>query len=358
MQRVGRWAVGVALAGALGCDPGPSGGGEGSTAATAGASQGPARTVDPGDPVAAGDRNGGGPALAEVATTGAPSRVAGAAVIAATDPGADAAAPGDPGGATGPGPLVAADPMTAGATTPYWTGNQPNLQAPPAAPGPLAAITGPSAGELAELMAGIHRKMSHDDGEGCLADLERARQIDAKLMATMGILEAQCLMLVGQCQRGKRMVADYYKDQTNMTEERAVITAESIGSMRCRGGDMSARDQLLGALFELSDGAYMNPRTAKFCAERIATIRRLGPKVKPQGPDDTQVSGGLQALFYTGAACLARAGDCDGAFRAFWHDFPKEGLAAIQDPAMAREVVESAFRSGIERCKDAKLPLK
>jgi hypothetical protein len=136
-----------------------------------------------------------------------------------------------------------------------------------------------------------------------------------------------------------------------MTPERAMVTAESLGSMRCRAGDSTDRDRLLTAFFDLSDAAYVNKRDPAYCKARVATIRELLPRVPPRDSDDTQISGGGQALFYTAAACYARAGDCKAAYRVYRELFPATGLSAITDAAMREKVVRDSFDSSIERCK-------
>src|SRR5690606_2808514 len=115
----------------------------------------------------------------------------------------------------------------------------------------------------------------------------------------MATVRGRCEVLVGECQTGKKRIADWYVKETAATPARAAIMAESMASMRCRGGDSTERDRLLRAIYELSDGAYVNARKPAFCEERIKTIRTLGPKVPPRDIDDTQISGGQQALFYT-----------------------------------------------------------
>jgi hypothetical protein len=205
--------------------------------------------------------------------------------------------------------------------------------------------------DLSELVADATRKMMHDDGAGCLADLDLVAALDLKLDARLAVTRGQCEMLVGKCQTGKDRVARWYETETNMHPERAAITAESLASMRCRDGDSSDRDRLLRAFFELQQGAYMHPFPPQKCAEHLATARALIPKVKPRDVDDGQLRGGAQALFHTAAQCFAKAGDCKTAYATYRDLFPPEGLKAIADPAMREKVVREAFDSSIERCK-------
>lgn len=210
-------------------------------------------------------------------------------------------------------------------------------------------------GDLADLAASANRKMMHGDGEGCLDDMQKMRALDAKLESRMAVLRGQCEMLIGRCQEGKARISAWYVREQAMSKAFADKTAESIGSMRCRGGNSTDRDRLLVALQDLSDGAYMNPRSVEYCQQRIDLVKELGPKVKPRGPEDTQVTGGQQALFHTGAMCLARAGDCAAAYRTYRELFPGHGLDQIQDPAMRTQVIKDAFDSGVVLC-EGKVP--
>ncbi len=216
---------------------------------------------------------------------------------------------------------------------------------------PLAPPVVPVAGNVGDLVASANRKMMHDDGKGCLADLDAVAALDPKMNERLAISRGQCEMLIGKCQEGKKRIARWYELESALTPGRAEIQAEQLGAMRCRGGNSTDRDQLLRAFFELSDGAYMNKRSSKWCAERVSIIRRLLPKVPPRDVDDTQISGGGQALFHTAAACHARAENCKAAFSIYRDLFPKTGLAAIKDAAQREKIVRDSFDSSIERCK-------
>lgn len=205
------------------------------------------------------------------------------------------------------------------------------------------------AAEVGDLVAAATRKTNFGDGVGCLRDLDRVAQLDPKMDARLAVSRGQCEMLVGRCQEGKQRVAKWYESETNMHPERAAAVAESLGSMRCRDGDSSERDQLLRAYFELSDGAYMNKKTPAECNAVIAVARRLIPRVKPQGPEDGQISGGAQALFHTAATCLGRAGDCKAAFNIYSELYP--AMPTLTDQSMRAKIVRDSFDSSITHCK-------
>jgi hypothetical protein len=211
------------------------------------------------------------------------------------------------------------------------------------------AAQGAQSAEVGELVASATRKTNFGDGVGCLHDLDRVAQLDPKLDARMAVSRGQCEMLVGRCQEGKQRVAKWYETETNMHPERAMVTAEALGGMRCRGGNSSERDQLLRAYFELSDGAYVNKKTVAECFASIATARTLIPRVKPQGPEDGQIAGGAQALFHTAATCLGRAGDCKAAFKIYGELYP--AMPTVTDAAVREKIVRDSFNTSVVHCK-------
>ena len=221
----------------------------------------------------------------------------------------------------------------------------------PAATAPVPVQAKDPSQEVGELVASAVRKMNHDDGAGCLLDLDRIDALDPQQGARQAAIRGQCEMLVGRCQEGKQRLARYYEAESNMHPERAQITAEAIGSMRCRDGDSSDRDRLMRAFFQLSDGAYVNKTTPETCKAALAEARRLIPLVKTRGPDDTQISGGAQALFHTAASCFARAGDCDLAWSTYNELFPRVGTEQSPEAAaMMPQVVREAYDSSVLFC--------
>lgn len=205
-------------------------------------------------------------------------------------------------------------------------------------------------GDLAELSAAANRKMMHGDGQGCLEDLGRIKAAAPKFEARLVMTRAQCMMLVGECQAGKQLVQDYYVREMAMGPGFAAKTAENVAAMRCEGGDSSERDRLLAAYRDLNDAAYLNERDPDYCEQRIAIISELAPKVEPRDVEDTQITGGRQALFHTGAMCFARAGDCPAARAHYREFFPAETLEAI-DPALRDKTVRESFDASVELCK-------
>lgn len=207
-------------------------------------------------------------------------------------------------------------------------------------------------GDDAAFLESASRKMHHHDGKGCLEDLAR---VSAKPAVTRGtqLMRAQCGMLVGRCQAGKKVLADYYVAQTNMSVARAEQTAERMGAIYCRGGDSTPRDRLLRAQQELQNGAYLDPRTD--CEANVQLIRKLAPKVSPRDEEDTAVTAIPKSLYHMGASCHARAGDCKAAWRTFRENYPQEVLAKVA-PDVRDQIVRSNFGSLVQKCKDLAPP--
>lgn len=245
-----------------------------------------------------------------------------------------------------------------GSDTPVVAGSPVGSNMPAVAGGPVQPV--PSMGpDVGELVTTATRKLMHDDGAGCLADLDKVAAIDAKLDGRLAATRGQCEMLIGRCQVGKERIARWYQVEAGMQADRAMITAEQIGSMRCREGDSSDRDRLLRAYFDLSDGAYMNKRSGEFCTAALATARELIPRVKPRAADDGQVTGGAQALFHTAAQCFARAGDCKRAWTTYSTLFPQTATtseAAAMMPGVIREAYDTSILFCGAKQMDAPIP--
>ena len=213
----------------------------------------------------------------------------------------------------------------------------------------------PQTAEIGELVASATRKMNFDDGKGCLADLDKIHAMDPKFDARLAVTRGMCEMLTGRCQEGKQRVAKWYQEETNMHPERAMSTAESLASMRCREGNSTDRDRLLRAYFDLSDGAYMNKKTPADCKAALEVARALIPKVKPQGPEDSQIRDSPRALFHTAATCFGRAGDCKTALTVYREFYPS--LDTVKDQATRDKIVQDSFDSSIAHCApQAKTP--
>ena len=56
-------------------------------------------------------------------------------------------------------------------------------------------------------------------------------------------------------------------------------------------------------------------------------------------------------FYHTAASCLARAGDCRGAWEAFQVRFPADVLKTVTDPAVRANIIETSFDSVVQKCK-------
>ena len=195
-------------------------------------------------------------------------------------------------------------------------------------------------------------KMNARDGQGCLVELDAYDKADPwALLSTnpqspMAMTRAMCLMLGDQCPGGKLLYRESLVNNAGATMGPEMIdrSVDAIASMYCQGGSLAPRDELLRALMDLSQGAYMSKKDAAACQKAYATALRLIPQVAPRDDDDTQIKSARDAVRVSAPECLARAGDCDGArvmFREMWAD-------KKFDEATTRTMFENVVR----RCAD------
>ena len=74
-------------------------------------------------------------------------------------------------------------------------------------------------------------------------------------------------------------------------------------------------------------------------------MKRLLPIVKPRSPDDTQVTQASASLRSAGPECLARAGDCEAAWRLF-HD------VWLAEKSFDEPTLRTTFGTVVRRCGD------
>ncbi len=204
-------------------------------------------------------------------------------------------------------------------------------------------------------------KMRAKDGKGCLAELDAHDKLDAKHMSSdpksgiFGLMRGQCLMLAGKCDAGKTAFRKAWTagPGANDEPERVDQVTEAMAATNCQGGSMSPRDQLLQALKQLTDGGTIGKKDKALCASAWATVKKLGPQVKPKDDSDTQVIWGVKNAYSTAALCLTRAGDCDGAFAAYKEGYPPDLMANLNkgDAKVKEQVLRGAFESSNQKCK-------
>ncbi|HEY0134669.1 MAG TPA: hypothetical protein VGB85_11330, partial [Nannocystis sp.] len=108
-----------------------------------------------------------------------------------------------------------------------------------------------------ELIESATRKMNHDDGTGCISDLDAydrlaPRRKSSDPQNTLAITRAQCMMLAGQCDSGKGLLRGAYENTAaaKWGPEQLERSVEALASMHCRG-KMSPRDELLQGMMSL-----------------------------------------------------------------------------------------------------------
>ena len=137
---------------------------------------------------------------------------------------------------------------------------------------------------------------------------------------TYAMTRGQCLMLSGQCSAGKVMYRKALEKSAgaNMGPEQLDKAADGFASMNCQGGSMAPRDQLLKALFDLQQGAYMQKKTTAACDAAYQTAKRLVPDGEAERRRrHAGEAGGRRAPHDARPACFAKAGDCDSAWSAW-----------------------------------------
>jgi hypothetical protein len=222
--------------------------------------------------------------------------------------------------------------------------------------------------EASEHLDAARHKMAWRDGAGCLAELDAHDRLDARPSAVStseravqaSMLRAQCLMLAGQCDAGRKLMAESYTYSLGLQTSplNTQRTVDAMVGLYCQGASLSPRDQFLVARFTLQQGASATTATPATCLDAYRTIRRLRTTVTPKDDDDLLVKDPLSFLVTAAPGCVARAGDCAGAYsvyreatKAFYESDPRFGPPMQpwwNDDARTR----SAFESTFPRCKN------
>lgn len=196
-------------------------------------------------------------------------------------------------------------------------------------------------------------KMSARDGAGCLVELDAYdheawdASPSTSPASAMSMTRAMCMMLAGDCTRGKALYRSAMLSNAGATMGPDALekSVDAVAGLYCQGTALEPRDALLRALMELNQGAYVSTTSAATCQADVDTIERLLPVVKPRGADDTQVGQASAILRIAGPECLARAGDCEAArrvFRARW----------LADKPYDEPTLKTMFEGTVRRCSD------
>jgi hypothetical protein len=203
-------------------------------------------------------------------------------------------------------------------------------------------------------------KANSKDGRGCLAELDLHDKLDPRpegLSSSSGsylaITRGQCLMLSGQCSAGKVTYRKALEKSAGATlgPEQLDKAADGFASLNCQmglAGSMTPRDQLLHALHDLMQGAYMEKKSSADCSSAFQLAMRLAPTVKPNDDDDSQVKEAGHSIRTTGPQCFAKAGDCDSAWTAYqaaWRAAPNPNMR-LDDASLRRN-----FEQTVRKCR-------
>lgn len=207
-----------------------------------------------------------------------------------------------------------------------------------------------TAEDSAALTHAITRKIAKRDGS-CLADVDRLVKADPRTSQWAGMYRAQCSMLAGKCEPGKKLMVDYFAQNTEMLPEQIDRSVESMASMYCTGA-LDDRGELLRAMMQLQKGAYQGNIGVRACNDAFAIVVRTRDRVRPKDDEDTMVTTAKTHAHYSAASCLGRAGDCAGAFDVYRKGETKQDWARnMTDQALLEKLLRDNFQSVVPKCK-------
>lgn len=194
-------------------------------------------------------------------------------------------------------------------------------------------------------------KMSMRDGKGCIAELDAYDAADpwtgsSSTSPTNGLasMRGECLMLAGDCTPGKDLFRQALTNSSaTLGPDMVEKSVDAMASMYCSGNAIAPRDELLRALMDLNQGAYLQTKDAPFCHAAYDSALRLIPQVPPKDQDDTQIKQAAAQIRITAPQCFARAGDCAQSWSAF-HD------QWLMVPGMTEDVMHKTFNNLVQRC--------
>jgi hypothetical protein len=203
-------------------------------------------------------------------------------------------------------------------------------------------------------------KAAAQDGKGCLAEWDAYDKLDPNHKSTdpknpQALNRSLCLMLAGKCDAGKALAAKTTATTAiqKMDPEKIDSHVESLAMIWCQG-EMSERDQLLKAYWELQQAANSGKPEVAHCDKHWAKAKKLLPKIKPKNDDDHIMVSMDYSINTYAPGCYVRAGDCKKAYEAYKQSIPKrlvEAWAGIQDEAQREKLYRDTFESSHKKCK-------
>jgi pentatricopeptide repeat protein len=212
--------------------------------------------------------------------------------------------------------------------------------------------------QASEHLDAARKKMAWHDGAGCLADLDEHDKLDPRpAMASTNadsyaaMLRAQCLMLAGQCEAGRTLYRKAFTAMqgANGSPEQTEKVTDAMVGMYCHGTNLSPRDQVLQARAELQAGAWMTTKPAATCLAAYKTVMKNRTTVVPRDDDDVMVKDPVSFLLVAAPNCLARAGDCEAAWKVYQEIAAEKfkGQIILSKP----DILRSSFESITPKCK-------
>ncbi len=204
------------------------------------------------------------------------------------------------------------------------------------------------------------KKLISRDGKGCLAELDAHDKLDARPMgmstnptaAWSAMVRAQCLMLAGQCEAGKILFRKAWSAQNPGEDASRTDTIVGVYAGKNCQGNMSPRDEFLKARMTLQDGAWTKTLDVATCTNAYKTIMRLKDTVKPKDEDDALLKDPLMFMMTAAPNCLAKAGDCNAAFTAYWEIAKEHYKGGKTEVWFSKEEnARKNFESTVQRCK-------
>jgi len=182
---------------------------------------------------------------------------------------------------------------------------------PPAGPATSNAASSQAA---AELHMSALRKSSAKDGAGCLADLDRARDLDRVADKRQDHLRSECEMKAGRCQDGKKRYRKYLQQlptaasQTAGELDAAVL---SMAAQHCTGKDTGPHERAvrLGQEIETAARRPDDASCARLGAELLTIVQKMPTRDNYEKGAQIMANGALM----TAARCADSLGRCTDA---------------------------------------------
>ena len=200
-----------------------------------------------------------------------------------------------------------------------------------------------------EHLNAAQQKLTAGDGAGCLRELDEHDALDPRPgtlstspKSSVSMQRATCLMASGRCDAGKTLARKWLDGSSPPGSAPQALDQriDILVAMYCAGSSAQPRDQILYALFALSN---RNQRSdVRACRAELDTVERFAPSMKKDDPS-SQITGAWRAIYNDAPACFARAGNCTMAWAA-----QKESAALVASHGVftpGEESVRSDFTS-------------